>query len=103
MNNTKKESLTFGALLLGLVAILVGLWLLKFILGFFLVLAESLIIVFIYGVVTYFCIAVLFMLYERLAKGKVPAFVKAFLKFHKSLAGALESVYDSFRGKRKKS
>ncbi len=99
MRKNGNDNLTFGALILGLVAILGLLWLLKILLGVFLVVAESVVIVGIYGVLTYFAVAALFMMYDHFSKGDSPAIVKSLLKFHHTAARALQSLVDNLKKK----
>lgn len=100
MNQNGNDNLTFGALILGLIAILMLLWLLKILLGLFLVVAESIIVVGIYAVILYFTVAILFMLYDHFTKGESPGFVRAVLKFHHSTAKVLQGFVDTLKKKR---
>ncbi|MCH2206745.1 MAG: hypothetical protein MK132_12855 [Lentisphaerales bacterium] len=99
MNKGSKENLTFGALILGLVAILGLLWLLKIILSVFLVVAESVVILGIYGVLIYFALAALCMLYDHFTKGRSPGFVRTILKFHYSTARSLQGLLNILKKK----
>lgn len=92
MNRSSKENLTFGALILGLIAILGLLWLLKIVLGLFLVVAESVVVVGIYGVLIYFVVAGICMIYDHFTKSESPEIVRNVLKFHHSAARSLQGL-----------
>jgi hypothetical protein len=93
----KQDDKVLGTFALILVISLGCIWFLKFILSVFFVIAESVIVLSLYGVALYAILIISFSLYGQFFKQKTPAIVDVTLKFHHGVASFLRRVYKSFK------